>query len=68
MGMQYKSGFCKKCDENRKVERPGVNHILHLLLTIVTGGLWLIVWLGVSIRFGGWRCSTCGSKKVSNIS
>lgn len=26
-----------------------VNHILHLILTIVTAGLWLIVWIIVSI-------------------
>ncbi len=68
MGLQYKSGFCKKCDANRKVERPTVNHILHLILTIVTVGLWSIVWIGSVIRFGGWRCSTCGSTKVSKIS
>ena len=41
MGLQYKSGFCKKCNENRKVERPGINHILHLILTILTAGLWV---------------------------
>lgn len=25
------------------------NHILHLLLTIITGGLWVLVWILVSI-------------------
>lgn len=25
------------------------NHVLHLLLTIITGGLWIIVWILVSI-------------------
>ena len=25
------------------------NHILHLLLTIITGGLWVIVWILVAI-------------------
>ena len=28
---------------------PQTNHILHLLLSVVTAGLWLPVWLGVSI-------------------
>jgi hypothetical protein len=33
-----------------KGHRP--NHMLHLVLTLVTLGLWLFVWLGV-IAFGG---------------
>ena len=34
------------------VARKPVNHILHLLLSVVTLGLWLPVWLLVGI-FGG---------------
>jgi hypothetical protein len=30
--------------------RKGVNHILHLILTILTGGLWLFVWAGLIIN------------------
>jgi len=67
MAHQEKSGHCKQCKEMRVVRRPGTNHILHLILTVLTAGLWLIVWIGVSIKFGGWRCSTCGSTKVSNV-
>lgn len=26
-------------------KKSGVNHILHLVLTIITGGLWGLVWL-----------------------
>jgi hypothetical protein len=28
---------------------PKINHILHLLLSVVTGGLWVIVWLWVGM-------------------
>ena len=31
------------------------NHVLHLLLTLVTLGLWLIVWVLVAIMTGGQR-------------
>ena len=31
--------------ENNPVPPKKINHILHLLLTILTGGLWLIVWI-----------------------
>jgi hypothetical protein len=33
-----------------KGKRP--NHILHLILTLVTLGLWAIVWIGVTIAGG----------------
>lgn len=29
-----------------------VNHILHLLLSIVTAGLWLIIWLTIGLTGG----------------
>lgn len=65
MATSAKAGFCKKCDSNRKLERPRANHILHLILTILTAGLWIIVWILVGLQIGGWRCSTCGSTKVA---
>lgn len=65
MAQQSKQGFCKTCNQMRLVNRPGTNHILHLLLSIITGGIWLIVWILTSVKIGGWRCSQCGSTKIS---
>ncbi len=65
--MEYRSGFCAVCGAQRKVERPGTNHVLHLLLTIFTCMLWLVVWFLVSVQFGGWRCTFCGSRRVSRV-
>jgi len=67
MGMQYKTGFCKQCNEQRKVSRKSTNHILHLLLTVLTFGFWIIFWIGVSVKVGGWRCDACGSTKVNKV-
>ena len=67
MAEEKAGGFCKSCNKQSVVFRKGTNHILHLLLTLVTVGLWLIVWVGCTIKFGGWRCTTCGSSKVSNV-
>ena len=53
--------FCPACDEMKKSVKDGPNHILHLLLSIVSGGLWLIVWLFVSIG-RPWACDECGAK------
>lgn len=64
MALEYKAGKCARCGP-MKLERKGTNHILHFLITVCTIGVWLIVWLGLTVKFGGWRCSTCGSKNVS---
>lgn len=34
----------------RMREKKGrVNHLLHLLLSLLTGGLWVLVWIAVAI-------------------
>ena len=40
-----------KTDTDVTLYRPGtkVNHILHLVLSIITFGVWLIVWLLVAL-------------------
>ncbi|WP_146678852.1 hypothetical protein [Pirellula sp. SH-Sr6A] len=38
--------------------------MLHLLLSILTIGLWLICWLLACIKIGGWQCPNCGGKKL----
>ena len=67
MAEEKSSGFCKNCNKQVVVFRKGTNHILHLLLTLCTFGLWLFVWFGSAVKFGGWRCVQCGSSKISNV-
>jgi hypothetical protein len=55
-------GYCRICEKRVMVRRKGINHILHLLLAIVTWGGWSLVWLVLAIRIGGWRCPDCGGK------
>ena len=55
--------FCVRCKHHVVAKRKATNHILHLLISVFTGGLWLIVWLGLSMKFGGWRCQRCGGKR-----
>jgi len=52
----FMSGFKKEIDieyEKSEIERllslQKVNHILHLILSVLTAGIWLIVWLLVII-------------------
>lgn len=67
MADQRKSGFCKQCKKRVVVFRAGTSHVLHLILSIVTAGIWLFVWLLASMKIGGWRCADCGSKEVTKV-
>jgi hypothetical protein len=65
--MPIEKGFCKECDQNVKIERRPINLLLHGLLTVVTGGVWLIPFVCFLIaRLGGyqWKCSECGTSEV----
>ena len=71
MGFQETRGFCTNCNKYVLVRGATPNHILHLLLTLVTCGLWLIVWVLLSIAPVVWRCSQCGAivhkSKTENV-
>jgi hypothetical protein len=54
--------YCKDCQANRLGEKQATSHVLHLILTVLTVGLWLPVWLLVSFINGiaRYRCPVCG--------
>lgn len=60
--MAEATGFCKRCKKQVMIRRKSANNILHFCLTIMTAGLWLIVWLLCLVQIGGWRCTACGAK------
>lgn len=62
MGIEYSTGFCEQCDENVKMQRSTPNHIFHFVMSVLTCGLWLLVWLSVASEKTPWICSRCGAK------
>lgn len=54
---------CKACSTQTMHIQQKPNHILHVLLSIFTAGLWLFVWIGI-ILFGSKapQCTQCGKK------
>lgn len=60
MSNETTGGFCRDCSQNRLFQRAGTSHLLHFFMSIFTMGLWIIVWFGSCIKFGGWNCSVCG--------
>ena len=59
------SGFCTHCQKRVLTISSGVNHGLHLILTILTMGAWGFVWAilaAINVAGGSYKCSQCGTK------
>lgn len=54
--------FCPRCRHRHEFVRAKINHRLHLILSVVTGGIWLISWVALClrIRLSPWNCEHCG--------
>ena len=50
VGMYRSAGWCFSCGRQTVMVKPRVNHLLHLALSVVTLGLWLIVWAALGFR------------------
>lgn len=53
---------CAKCEKPTMHVQQKPAHLLHLVLTVVTVGLWLLVWLALSVFQGKPQCTVCGHK------
>jgi len=64
MSFQETSKFCKYCNRQVLARKKGINHILHLLLTIFTSGIWIIAWIlcVAENNNDNWRCGICGQE------
>lgn len=54
--------YCTTCESQTMHLQQRPNHILHLLLTLVTGGLWLLVWIFMSSSKS--QCSECAHNRT----
>ncbi|HBG20111.1 MAG TPA: hypothetical protein DDY32_12790 [Desulfobulbaceae bacterium] len=63
---KHTSYYCKTCQKNILFIQDSPNHALHIILSIFTAGLWLIVWFFVVIGEKDWHCSVCGSKPAGS--
>lgn len=60
MSREYKRKHCKICGTKTKHSRKGTSHILHLLLSILSAGVWIPIWILAAIFKDHWQCDTCG--------
>lgn len=64
MGTAKLRRYCPEDDQMVLAEKQTPNHVLHLLLSLITVGFWIPVWIIVSIvtDLGAYRCPHCGAK------
>ncbi|MEQ1642153.1 MAG: hypothetical protein ABL959_01760 [Pyrinomonadaceae bacterium] len=62
MAIQQSSFYCPVCQQQRLFTRQeSVNHILHLLVTLFSCGLWAFVWIILTLSHNPrFHCSQCG--------
>lgn len=58
--METSRKHCYRCGQDVLVTADSTNHILHLLLSIITGGLWLVIWAIAANLPKDWKCTKCG--------
>lgn len=65
MRKQKVRAHCPRCRHQQLFIRATINHPLHLLMVLITGGLWLVSWMAVCIGnlMRPWRCEHCGWHK-----
>ena len=66
MGTKSEREYCRTCEAPVLAVKQTPSHVLHLLLSIVTAGLWILVWLALTIgaSFRSFRCPTCGDSTI----
>jgi hypothetical protein len=65
MSVVETSTYCATCRRQTLHHKQRVNHVLHLILSILTAGLWAVfVWLplGAMNTSRRMRCTVCGTK------
>lgn len=66
--IENKVKHCRKCDKKTKHQRgnnksSGFMILIHLILIVVTAGIWLaiiLIWKILNYKIGGWSCAECG--------
>lgn len=61
MGQISGSGFCEHCNAHVMTTKNRPNHAAHILATVFLCGLWLPVWIFITLVPQPARCNRCGT-------
>ena len=67
MATQQSLYYCEQCEKTTLHLEKKTEHLLHLLLSVVTGGAWIPVWLFLSMDTSKPRCTVCGRKATYRL-
>ena len=64
LGLYRSSGWCYACERQSVMEKRRINHLLHLWLSVLTLGVWLLVWAALGFRNAERppHCARCGTE------
>lgn len=62
---RVRKGWCPQCNATTVQGVRPVSHLLHFVLSIATGGLWIIVWIAAACS-QSIDCTVCGSQGYSS--
>lgn len=66
MNAQSARRYCPEDNRYVLAVRNKPSHVLHLLLSIITVGFWIPVWVVIAMfSDAGYRCPICGGKTVA---
>lgn len=57
-----KGMYCTVCGTDRRFVARKVNHTLHVVLGVLTLGLWFLIYPLFGLGSRSYRCTVCGSK------
>ncbi len=56
--------YCKVCEDSTVHVQPSTSHLLHLILSLITLGLWIFIWILVALNnITQAQCTACGVQK-----
>lgn len=63
MTQQTLTLYCHRCSVESSHTQKTPNHVAHLLLSLLTAGIWVVVWVLVAMSSARPVCSRCGEKR-----
>ena len=60
---------CPVCNQPRLFTKPGVNHLIHAVVSLFLCGLWIPIWILAALINGlqAYRCVQCGSAADAGV-
>ena len=66
MALRQLQLHCSACNEIRVHTQETPNHTLHIVLTALTGGIWAIPWVLLSMQAKPALCGKCGTLRAAH--